>query len=76
MHVKVDLAYKVAYLVDDEGTAQLAQSSTSKSNVDSVLATWGYARTRDGRWEPTDILNAIDAVRFPVEPREVVTCAH
>lgn len=68
MHVKVDLAYRVAYLVNDQGEAQLAQSGTTRSNVDDVLASWGYARVRDGEWEPTDILNAIDAMRFRVEP--------
>lgn len=65
-YVKVDLAYRVAYLVDDQGEVQLATSGTSKSNVDGVLASWGYARTACGEWEPVDILNAIDAVRFPV----------
>lgn len=66
MHVKVDLAYRVAYLVDDQGITQLAQSGTTRSTVDDVLTSWGYARTRDGKWEPTDILNAIDAMRHPV----------
>lgn len=65
-YVKVDLAYRVAYLVDDQGDVQLATSNTSRSNVDGVLASWGYARTACGKWETTDILNAIDAVRFPV----------
>ena len=71
MHVKIDLGYRVAYLVDDQGTTQLAQSNTTTSSVDKVLTSWGYARTRDGRWETTDILNAIDAVRWPVELVEV-----
>lgn len=66
-YVKVDLAYRVAYLVDDQGNIRLAASGTSKSNVDGVLASWGYARTTCGEWETTDILNAIDAVRFPVK---------
>lgn len=67
MHVKIDLAYRVAYLVNDDGVAQLAESNTTRSTVDDVLASWGYVRAADGAWEITDILNAIDAVRFPVE---------
>lgn len=67
-HVKIDLGYRVAYLVDASGVTQLATSNTTRSTVDDVLASWGYARTRDGKWETTDILNAIDAVRCPVEP--------
>lgn len=67
MHVKIDLAYRVAYLVDDEGVVQLAQSGVTRRSVDTALAGWGYARVPEGKWEPTDILNAIDAVRFPVE---------
>ena len=66
-YVKIDLGYRVAYLVDDQGVTQLAASDTTRSSVDDVLACWGYARTSDGTWETTDILNAIDAVRFPVE---------
>jgi hypothetical protein len=67
VHVKVDLAYRVAYLVDGAGDVLAAQSGVTRSTVDDVLKTWGYARTRDGEWEVTDILNAIDAVQFPVE---------
>lgn len=68
MHVKIDLAYKVAYLVDDQGDVHRTQSSTSRSNVDDALASWGYAYVPGSRWEITDILNAIDAVQRPVEP--------
>lgn len=68
MYVKIDLAYRVAYLVDDQGVDQRWQSGTSKSNVDTVLKSWGYALTSDTPWTPTDILNAIDAVQRPVEP--------
>lgn len=67
MHVKVDLSYRVAYLVDDQGDIQMAASNTTRTSVDGVLASWGYARTPSGEWEVTDILNAIDAVRFPVQ---------
>lgn len=74
-YVKVDLAYRVAYLVDDRGIIRLAASGTSKSNVDGVLTSWGYARTPWGEWETTDILNAIDAVRYPVQ-RVGVGSAH
>lgn len=68
MYVKIDLAYRVAYLVDDQGVDQQWQSGTSKSNVDAVLESWGYALTSDTHWMPTDILNAIDAVQRSVEP--------
>lgn len=68
MHVKVDLAYKVAYLIDNRGEVQLAQSGTSMSNVAAVLASWGYACVPESKWECTDILNAIDAMQRPVEP--------
>lgn len=71
MYVKIDLGYRVAYLVDDQGVTQLAQSGTTKSSVDNVLARWGYERTRDGKWQTTDILNAIDAVYWLVEPVKV-----
>lgn len=75
--VKIDLAYRVAYLVDDQGTAQLAQSGVTCSSVDDALAGWGYARTPNGEWKITDILNAIDAVEFPVErARTRVGSAH
>jgi hypothetical protein len=67
MRVKIDLGYRVAYLLDDRDVAQRATSGVTRSNVDDVLASWGYARTRDGKWECTDILNAIDAVSCPVE---------
>lgn len=66
MYVKIDLSYRVAYLMNDDGIAELAASNTTRSTVDGVLASWGYARTSDGTWETTDVLNAIDAVRFPV----------
>jgi hypothetical protein len=68
VHVKVDLAYKVAYLVDNRGEVQLAQSGTSTSNVAGALASWGYAYTPGSVWECVDILNAIDAVQRPVQP--------
>lgn len=71
MHVKIDLAYRVAYLMDDQGTAQLVQSGVTRTTVDNMLASWGYARVPGGRWAPTDILNAIDAVRFDVAPVDV-----
>lgn len=67
MYVKIDLGYRVAYLVDDDEVTQLATSGVTWRGIDDVLASWGYARTRDGKWETTDILNAIDAVRYPVE---------
>ncbi len=67
MHVKIDLGYRVAYLVDDQGSAQLATSGVTWRGIDDVLTSWGYARTRDGEWETTDILNAIDAVQHAVE---------
>lgn len=67
MHVKIDLGYRVAYLVDDQGVAQLATSGVTRRGVDDVLASWGYARTSNV-WETTDILNAIDAVQCMVEP--------
>lgn len=67
MYVQIDLGYRVAYLMNDLGEAQAAQSSVTRSSVDDVLTSWGYVRTRNGKWETTDILNAIDAVRFPVE---------
>lgn len=41
MYVKIDLAYRVAYLMDDEGTAQLAQSGVTRTTVDDALASWG-----------------------------------
>lgn len=66
MHVKVDLAYRVAYLVNDRGEALQAQSGVTRSTVDDALARWGYARTSTGKWATTDILNAIDAVRHDV----------
>lgn len=72
MYVQVDLAYRVAYLMDDDGVAQLATSGTTRSNVKTALAAWGYTLTSDGVWETTDILNAIDAVRHPVEPTKKV----
>jgi hypothetical protein len=65
--VKVDLAYRVAYLLDERGVDQAAQSGVTRSTVGGALASWGYALTRDGAWEPTDILNAIDAVQHTVE---------
>lgn len=71
MYVKIDLAYRVAYLMDDQGAAQLAQSGVTRTTVDDTLASWGYARVPGGKWIPTDILNAIDAVRFDVAPTEV-----
>lgn len=66
MYVKVDLAYRVAYLVDDQGTAERAQSGVTRSSVGCALADWGYEFTPGSVWEITDILNAIDAVRRPV----------
>jgi hypothetical protein len=65
--VKVDLAYRVAYLLDERDEIQAAQSSVTRSTVDDVLASWGYARTRDGKWDCTTILNAVDAVEHTVE---------
>jgi precorrin-6B methylase 1 len=65
--VKVDLAYRVAYLLDNQGESQAAQSSVTTSTVDPVLASWGYTRVRDAKWECTDILNAIDAMQCVVE---------
>lgn len=67
MHVKIDLGYRVAYLVDEQGTTQLATSGVTWRGIDSVLTSWGYARTSNV-WETTDILNAIDAVQCTVEP--------
>lgn len=67
MHVKIDLAYRVAYLVNDRGEVELWSSGTTRSTVDATLASWGYARVADGEWETTAILDAVDAVRFPVE---------
>lgn len=69
-HVLIDLSYRVAYLVDDEGDAQLAQSGVTRSTVDDALASWGYARVPDSEWECVAILNAIDAVRCSVERTE------
>lgn len=68
MYVKVDLAYRVAYLVDDQGVTQRLQSGTTRSNVHVALESWGYAFAPDSHWEATDILNAIDAMQRPVEP--------
>lgn len=68
MYVQIDLSYRVAYLMDDEGTAQLAASGVTRSSVKATLASWGYVLTPDGKWETTDILNAIDAVRRDVVP--------
>lgn len=78
MYVKVDLGYRVAYLVDDEGVTQLAASGvTPRLGLDDALASWGYALTPSHEWELTDILNAVDAVRHLVEPVGVrVTSAH
>jgi hypothetical protein len=66
--VKIDLAYRVAYLLDERGVAQAATSGVTRSTVGSALANWGYALVRDSEWEPVDILNAIDAVQRVVEP--------
>jgi hypothetical protein len=66
-YVKVDLAYRVAYLVDDQGIAQRAQSDVTRSSAGRVLDDWGYEFTPGSVWEITDILNAIDAVRRPVQ---------
>lgn len=68
MRVKIDLVYRVAYLLDDEGVAQAAQSSVTRSSVKAVLASWGYACTPGSEWECTDILNAIDAVERQIQP--------
>jgi len=69
-HVLVDLSLRVAYLVDDQGTAQLAQSGVTRSSARDALADWGYEFAPNSEWEITDILNAIDAVRRPVELKE------
>ena len=66
--VKVDLAYRVAYLLDDQGEAQLARSGVSRSGVDDALRDWGYALAPGSEWKCTDILNAIDAVERAVQP--------
>lgn len=68
MYVKVDLAYRVAYLVDDQGVDQRWQSGITKSNVNVALESWGYTLMPGSHWEATDILNAIDAMQRPVEP--------
>lgn len=66
--VKVDLSYRVAYLLDERGVAQAATSGVTRSTVGDALADWGYARVSDSEWEPVDILNAIDAMQCAVEP--------
>lgn len=66
--VKVDLAYRVAYLLDDQGEAQAAQSGVTTSTVGGALASWGYACVPGSAWECADILNAIDAMQRAVEP--------
>ena len=68
MRVKIDLAYRVAYLLDDAGVTQLARSGVSKSTVNVALADWGYTLAPGSTWQCTDILNAIDAVERVVEP--------
>lgn len=68
MYVKIDLAYRVAYLVNDAGVPQAAQSGVTRSTVKNVLASWGYACTPGSEWECVDILNAIDAVQRSVQP--------
>lgn len=66
--VKVDLAYRVAYLLDDQGEVQQARSGISRSTVDVALAEWGFTLASTGVWKCADILNAIDAVEHAVEP--------
>ena len=72
-YVVIDLSYRVAYLVDDQGVAQLAASETTRSTVGPTLADWGYRFAPNSAWEVTDILNAIDAMRRPVERMESVS---
>lgn len=66
--VKIDLAYRVAYLLDDQGVTQLSESGVSRSTIQAALARWGYALVSGDEWECADILNAIDAVERVVEP--------